>query len=49
MDPPERRVIGSLFLLLGLTSLAIGLYTGHLNLVLELLRKTFETALAGLP
>ncbi len=49
MDPPEKRVVGSLFLLLGLTFLAIGLYTGHSTLVLELLKKTFETALAGLP
>jgi hypothetical protein len=49
MDLPERRVIGSLFLLSGLTFLAMGLYTGQLTLVLELLKEIFETAIAGLP
>jgi hypothetical protein len=49
MDPLERRVIGSLFLLLGLSSLAVGLYTGQLTLILELLKKIFETAIAGSP
>jgi hypothetical protein len=49
MDPLERRVIGSLFLLSGLTFLAVGLYTGQLTSVLELLKKIFETAIAGLP
>jgi len=49
LDLPEKRVIGSLLLLSGLTFLAIGLYTGQLNFVLELLKKIFETAIAGLP
>ena len=49
MDLPEKRVIGSLFLLSGLTFLAIGLYTGQLTFVLELLKKIFKTAIAGLP
>ncbi len=49
MDLLEKRVIGSLLLLSGLTFLAIGLYTGQLTFVLELLKKIFETAFAGLP
>lgn len=49
MDLPEKRVIGSLFLLSGVTFLAIGIYEGQLTFVLELLKKIFETAIAGLP
>jgi hypothetical protein len=49
MDLPEKRVIGSLLLLSGLTFLAIGLHTGQLTTVLELLKKIFSTAIAGLP
>jgi len=49
MDLPEKRVIGSLLLLSGLTFLAVGLYNGQLTVVLELLKKIFETAVAGLP
>ena len=49
LDPPEKRVIGSLILLSGLTFLAIGLYDEQPTFVLELLKKIFETAIAGLP
>lgn len=49
MDLPEKRVIGSLLLLSGLTFLAIGLHTGQLTSVVELLKKIFETTIAGLP
>jgi len=49
LDPPEKRVIGSLLLLSGLTFLAIGLYDEQLTLILELLKKIFKTAIAGLP
>jgi hypothetical protein len=41
MDIPERRVIGALLLLLGVSSLAVGLYTGQLNAIMDLLRKIF--------
>lgn len=49
MDLPEKRVIGSLILLSGVTFLAVGLHTGQLTLVLERLKEIFETAIAGLP
>jgi hypothetical protein len=49
MDVSEQRVIGSLILLLGITFLTIGLYTGQLNAVLELVKTIFEASVAGLP
>jgi len=41
MDIPERRMIGALLLLLGVSSLAVGVYTGQLNTIVSLLRKIF--------
>jgi hypothetical protein len=41
MDIQERRVIGALLLLLGVSLLAAGLYTGQLNAIIELLKKVF--------
>jgi hypothetical protein len=40
MDIPERRVIGALILLLGVSALAIGAYTGQLNAIVELLKES---------
>jgi hypothetical protein len=42
MDIPERRVIGALILLLGVSFLAIGVYTGQLNAIVEMLKKVFN-------
>lgn len=41
MDVLERRVIGALLLLLGVTFFAVGWYTGQLNTIVELLKKVF--------
>jgi hypothetical protein len=41
MDIPERRMIGALLLLLGVSSLTVGIYTGQLNAIVDLLRKIF--------
>ena len=41
MDIPERRIIGALILLLGISALAIGIYTGQLNAIVELLKESF--------
>lgn len=49
MDPSERRVVGSLLLLSSLTFLTLGLYTEQLEFVLEIVKKIFETAVAGVP
>jgi hypothetical protein len=43
MEIPERRVIGALLLLLGVSFLAVGIYTGQLNIILEMLKKAFTT------
>ncbi|MGB9756435.1 MAG: hypothetical protein ACPLVJ_01460 [Candidatus Bathyarchaeales archaeon] len=43
MEIPERRVIGALLLLLGVSFLAVGIYTGQLNTLLEMLKKAFIT------
>jgi hypothetical protein len=49
MDVSDQRVIGSLLLLLGVTFLIIGLYTGQLNTVLEIVDTIFEASVAGMP
>jgi hypothetical protein len=41
MDIPERRVIGALLLLLGVSFFAVGIYTGQLNMIIDLLKKIF--------
>ncbi len=41
MDIPERRMIGALLLLLGVSFLAVGIYTGQLNAIVDLLEKIF--------
>jgi hypothetical protein len=43
MEIPERRIIGALLLLLGVSFLAVGIYTGQLNTILEMLKKAFTT------
>jgi hypothetical protein len=42
MDIPERRMIGALLLLLGVSALAVGLYTGQVNKIIEMLRTAFK-------
>jgi hypothetical protein len=41
MDKPESRVIGALLLLLGVSMLAVGIYTGQLDTILTLLKRAF--------
>ena len=41
MDVPERRVIGALLLLLGVSFLVVAIYTGQLNAIAEMLKKGF--------
>jgi hypothetical protein len=43
MDIPERRVMGALLLLLGVSLLAAGMYTDQLNEVIETLNTIFRT------
>ena len=49
MDLAERRVIGSLLLLLGLTFFTVALYTGQLQTALEIVKRVFKTAIEGAP
>jgi hypothetical protein len=43
MDVPERRVMGALLLLLGVSFLAVGVYTGQLDEIVEMLKTAFKT------
>jgi len=43
MDVPERRVMGALLLLLGVSFLAVGVYTGQLDEIVEMLKTAFRT------
>jgi hypothetical protein len=43
MDVPESRVIGALLLLLGVSFLAVGVYTGQLDEIVEMLKTAFKT------
>jgi hypothetical protein len=44
MDIPERRIMGALILLLGVSCLAVAVSTGQLSEVVNLLRTVFRTA-----
>jgi hypothetical protein len=47
MDLPEQRIVGSLLLLAGISFLAVGLYTGQLTTVIEIVREVLNAAIAG--
>jgi len=42
MEVSERRVIGALLLLLGVSFLAVGVYTGQLNAIVDMLKNIFR-------
>jgi len=46
---PEKRVVASLILLVGLSMLALGFHFGQVADVLRFLKTTFEAATAGIP
>ena len=49
MDVSMRRVIGSLVLLSGVTFLVIGLYSGQIDTVTQIVKRILEAAVAGAP
>ncbi len=49
MEISEKRIVGALILLTGLTLLSIALYTNQLTTIIELMRNIFEPAIAGIP
>ncbi|NWG10783.1 hypothetical protein HXY33_03405 [Candidatus Bathyarchaeota archaeon] len=46
MNIPERRIIGALLLLLGVTLLTVATYTGQLSTVIEMLKNAFSPAIS---
>jgi hypothetical protein len=49
MELPQRRVIGSLILLLGVSFFIIGLQSDQSNTVLNIVKQILEAAIAGAP
>ena len=45
MDIAERRVIGALLLLTGVSFLAVGMYTDQLNALVDMLKTVFTTVI----
>jgi hypothetical protein len=42
MDISERRMIGALILLLGVSALTVSIYTGQINAVIDMLKSAFR-------
>jgi len=49
LDVSVRRVIGSLMLLLGISLLTVGLYTGQITTVVDIVKRILEASVAGAP
>ena len=49
MDVSEKRILGSLLLVAGISFLSIAVYTNQLAQIVELISSVFEPAVAGLP
>ncbi|HVP41143.1 MAG TPA: hypothetical protein VMS95_04240 [Candidatus Krumholzibacteriaceae bacterium] len=49
MEISEKRIIGSLILLSGLSFLIIGVYSGQLGFIGEFVKNVFPPAVAGMP
>ncbi len=47
MNLPEQRIVGALILLAGVSFLAVGLYTGQLTTVIEIIGEVLNAAIAG--
>jgi hypothetical protein len=45
LDIAERRVIGALLLLTGVSFLAVGMYTGQLSALVDMLKTVFTTVI----
>lgn len=49
MEVSQRRVIGSLVLLLGVTLLVSGLHSEQVSTVLTIVKRIFDASVAGAP
>jgi len=47
MDLPEQRIVGSLLLLAGISFLAVGLATGQITTIIEIIGQVLNAAIAG--
>jgi len=47
MNLPEQRIFGALILLAGISFLAVGLYTGQLTNVIEIIGQVLNAAITG--
>lgn len=47
MDLPEQRILNSLILLAGITFLAIGVATGQLTTLLQIINEVLSAAITG--
>jgi hypothetical protein len=47
MELLEQRILASLLLLSGITFLAVGLATGQLTTIIEILSKILEASISG--
>jgi hypothetical protein len=47
MDLSEQRIIGSLLLLAGISFLAVGLATGQLTTIIEIIGEVLNAAITG--
>ena len=47
MDLSEQRIIGSIILLAGISFLAVGLATGQLTTIVEIIGEVLNAAIAG--
>jgi hypothetical protein len=45
MDIPERRMIGALLLLLGVSFFAVSIFTGQIDSIVEMLKTTFRVVI----
>ncbi|MBS7639364.1 MAG: hypothetical protein QW804_02465 [Candidatus Bathyarchaeia archaeon] len=49
MNRDEKRIIGLLILLLGLTALVVGIAIDQIKYILDFMREIFKASIAGLP
>jgi len=49
LEIAEKRVVGALLLLLGLSCFVVGWYGGQLAFVADFVRNVFQPAVAGMP
>jgi hypothetical protein len=49
LEIPEKRVIGALLLLTGLSFFVVGWYSGQMTFIADFVKNVFQPAVAGMP